>query len=205
MHEYKIETRGLPLDQASKALIMLHGRGGTSSDILNFSGMIADNECYIVAPEATYNSWYPYSFIEEEHKNEPWISSAVEIIERVIEETAIHIPLDKIFLVGFSQGACLSLETSARLPGKYGGIIAYSGGLIGKEINMKKYHKGLEGTKVFIGNSDVDPHIPLYRCEESAEIMTNLGAEVTFKVYPGMKHIINQDEINWAKALIERI
>lgn len=202
MHSYKIVERGSSINIASKALIMLHGRGSTALDILSFAHELCDDTVYIAAPQATKNSWYPHPFMEEEESNEPWLSSAVEMVKRLIDETSTHIPKTNIYLLGFSQGACLALEASARFAEKYGGVIAFSGGLIGATINEKKYKGNFQGTQVFIGNSDHDPHIPLIRSEESKTIMEKLGADVTLKVYKGMGHIINEDEINWAKKLI---
>jgi len=199
MHQYNIVERGLPVDKASKALIMLHGRGSNAADMLNLAKVLDDGRFYIAAPEATNHVWYPYSFMAEDKSNEPWLQSAVETIKRLIDETSHHIPKNQIYLMGFSQGACLSLEVSSRYAEKYGGIAAFSGGLIGKKINKDKYHGDFEGTKVFIGNSDIDPYIPLERCVESKEIMNGLGANMTLKVYEGMGHNVNDDEIKWIR------
>lgn len=204
MHTYQIIEQGQAVDKATKALIFLHGRGGSAEDILRLADAeFYDDSFYIAAPQATNNSWYPYSFMVDEKLNEPWLSSAISVIKKLIDETAKHIPKNKIYVLGFSQGACLALEATARFATKYGGIIAFSGGLIGSTINESNYNGNFEGTNVFIGNSDIDPHIPLLRTKESAAIMENLGANVTLKIYPGMAHTINSDEINWAKKIIE--
>jgi phospholipase/carboxylesterase len=199
MHSYKIKEQGKPRDKATKALIMLHGRGSTAQDILSLASYFCDDSFYIAAPQATNNSWYPYSFMVEEQSNEPWLSSAVEIIKRLIEETSRTIPKEHIFIMGFSQGACLSLEVSARYAARYGGVIAFTGGLIGSRIDEQKYHGNFEGTKIFIGTSDKDPHMPLLRSEQSKEVLEKMGAAVSLKVYPGMGHTISQDEIDWVK------
>ncbi len=180
-------------------MIMLHGRGGTAFDILNLNHKFCDDSFYIAAPEATNNSWYPYSFLEDEEKNEPWVTSAVDIVKHLIDEISKFITKERIYILGFSQGACLALETTARHAEKFGGIVAFSGGLIGKELNDKKYHGYFEGTKIFIGNSDHDPHIPLDRCIKSKELLEKQGADVTLKVYPGFSHTINNDEIQFVK------
>jgi phospholipase/carboxylesterase len=138
----------------------------------------------------------------EEKLNEPWLSSAIEIVKRLIDETSKFIPKSHIFIMGFSQGACLTLEVTTRFAAKYGGVIAFTGGLIGSSLDEKKYQGNFEGTKVFIGNSDKDPHVPLLRSEQSKEIMEKLGADVTLKVYEGMDHMINEDEIAWAKKIL---
>lgn len=191
--------RGALITKASKAFILLHGRGGTAHGILSLANALNDDNVYIVAPQAHHNSWYPYSFLVEEKLNEPFLTSSIESIKMLIEEISVHIPKDKVFLIGFSQGACLSLEVSSRDAAKYGGIIALTGGLIGDTINEKKYKGNFEGTKVLISNNELDPHIPLLRSEQSKEVMEKLGAEVTLKVYEGSDHSIKQDEIHWIK------
>lgn len=203
-HNYKIIEHGQPLNKASKALILLHGRGGTAADILRLADELCDETFYAAAPQATNNSWYPYTFMAEEKLNEPWLASAVETVKRLIDETSKKIPVNKIYIAGFSQGACLALEVSARYAVKYGGVIAFSGGLIGSTIREEKYQGNFEGTNVFIGNSDIDPHIPLSRSQQSKEVMEKLGADAVLKVYVGMAHTINEDEINHAKKILQQ-
>lgn len=194
--------QGPLITNASKAMILLHGRGGTARGILSLADRLCDDRFYIAAPQAINNTWYPYSFMEEEKLNEPYLPSAVSSIKELIDETAKHIHKDQIYLMGFSQGACLILEVSTRFAAKYGGIIAFTGGLIGKTINAKKYQGNFEGTKVFISNGDNDPHIPLIRSQQTKSLMEQLGANVTLKVYQGRDHLISEDEIKWAKTLI---
>jgi phospholipase/carboxylesterase len=193
--------QGPLITKASKALILLHGRGGTARSILSLADTF-DDHFYVAAPQAPNNTWYPYSFMEDENLNEPFLSSSINSVKDLIDETAKYIPMDQIYIMGFSQGACLTLEVTSRFAEKYGGVIAFTGGLIGSTINEKKYHGNFEGTKVFIGNSDQDPHVPLVRSEQSKELMEKLGADVTLKVYKGMAHTINEDEINWVKKNI---
>jgi len=202
MHSYKIIEQGASINNAFKAIIALHGRSGTASDILKIAGLLCDESFYIVAPQATNNSWYPYSFMSEEETNEPWLSSAVETVRQLVDEISLYIPKNQIYIMGFSQGACLALEVSSRYAEKYGGIIAFTGGLIGHTINKNKYKGNFKGTKVFIGTSDRDPHVPLLRSEQSKELMEKMGASITLKVYTGMAHTINEDEISWVKKNI---
>lgn len=194
--------QGPLITKASKALILLHGRGGTAKGILDLAGRLGCNDFYVAAPQAMHNVWYPYSFMEEDSRNEPYLSSSVQEIKDLIDKTAKHIPKDQIFIAGFSQGACLTLEVAARFATHYGGIIAFTGGLIGKTINMSKYQGNFGGTKVLITNGDHDPHIPLIRAEQSKEVMENLNATVTLKVYKGRAHTIIEDEIKSAKEMI---
>lgn len=202
MHAYKIVQRGQPLDRANKALILIHGRGGSALDILGIAKELDIDDFYITALQATNGSWYPYSFMADEATNEPWLASAVSRVTQLITETSQKIPLEHIYLLGFSQGACLALEVATRHAQQYGGIIAFSGGLIGSRIDMKKYSGNFHGAKVFIGNSDIDPHVPLERSQQSKKVMEKLGADVTLKVYPGMSHSINRDELDSAKIIL---
>lgn len=194
--------QGPLITKASKALILIHGRGGTARSILSLANRICDNDFYVAAPQATGNTWYPHSFIEEERLNEPYLSLSIRAIKDLIDQTAKHIPKNKIFIGGFSQGACLALEVSTRFAAKYGGIIALTGGLIGNKIEKGKYQGDFEETKVFISNGDQDLHIPLMRSEQSKELMETLGAHVTLKIYKGRPHTITEDEIKFVKSSI---
>lgn len=198
----EIVLQGRPITEASKALILLHGRGGNARSLLRLVNRLCDDDFYVVAPQATHNAWYPHSFMEEETKNEPYLSSSVQAIKDVIDQTAKTIPKHHIYLVGFSQGACLALEVSGRFATKYGGIVAFTGGLIGSTIDERKYQGDFAETKVFMSNGDHDPHIPLIRSEQSKNVMEKLGAQVTLKVYPGRPHTITDDEIEFAKTNI---
>jgi phospholipase/carboxylesterase len=195
MHAYQTIEKGRAPEQAEKAIILLHGRGGNAHDIITLADKFCDETFYIVAPQATNNSWYPYSFLEPEERNEPYLTSAVETVKRLIDDISNFIAPEKIYIMGFSQGACLALEVSAQYAMKYAGIAAFSGGLIGYTIRSEKYNGNFMGTKVFIGTSDTDPHIPMIRTEQSRDIMKMAGADVTLKIYPGMPHTIIDDEI----------
>ncbi len=195
MHKYHVLEKGKPVAQAEKALILLHGRGASAQDIITLADEFCDERFYIAAPQATNHTWYPYSFMAAEIQNEPWLTSAIETVKRLIDETTLFIPSEQIYLMGFSQGACVTLEVAARYPEKYAGIAAFTGGLIGETTRQEKYKGDFKGTKVFIGNSDRDPHVPLKRSEESKHIIEQLNGDVTLKVYPNMMHTINQDEI----------
>lgn len=174
-----------------KAMIMLHGRGGTAQDILNVAPLLCDDSFYVTAPQAPNNTWYPRSFMED---NEPYLSQSIQTVKSLIDEIAEKIPREQIYLMGFSQGACLSLEIAARFPALYGGILAFSGALIGKE-----FEGNLQGTKIFIGVSEEDPFIPLVRSQASKEILEEMGAEVSLMSYPGNSHKITDKEIQAVK------
>ncbi|CRX37938.1 alpha/beta hydrolase [Estrella lausannensis] len=191
--------RGPPASDASGALILLHGRGGTARGILSLSELLCGDDYYIAAPQAVGNVWYPHSFLEDETFNEPYLSQSISGIQELIEETASHMLKNRIFIAGFSQGACLALEVTARSATLYGGIIAFTGGLIGKEVRENRYRGDFKGTKVFISNGDHDSHIPLRRSQESKTLMEKLGALVTLKIYEGRDHTIVEDEIKSVK------
>lgn len=195
MHNYQILEKGKPLHQAAKAIILLHGRGASAKDIIGLADMFCDDSFYMAAPQATNHTWYPYSFLAPEAQNEPWLSSAVATVKQLIDEITAHIPADKIYIMGFSQGACLSLEVATRFAQRYAGVAAFTGGLIGEVLKPEKYSGNFNGTPVFIGNSDRDPHVPVERSEASARLMESMGAVVTHKVYPGMPHTIVEEEI----------
>lgn len=188
--------------KASKAIILLHGRGGTAQSMLSLVHRLCDSNFYVAAPQATNNTWYPYSFMAEEKLNEPYLSDSVKDVKELIEQTAQYIPKHQIFIMGFSQGACLALEVTTRCATKYGGIVAFTGGLIGSTIDESKYQGDFGGTKVFISDGDCDPHIPLIRAEQSKKLMEKLGANVTLKVYEGRNHTIIEDEIKFVKENI---
>lgn len=196
-------TAGLPLAEAWAALILLHGRGASAASILLLAEELFHPQYAYLAPQAAGNSWYPFTFLAPVAQNEPWLSSALETVGAVIGQVeAAGIPAERIVLGGFSQGACLACEVVARTPRRFGGLIALSGGLIGPPGGLRAYDGDLAGTPAFLGCSDVDPHIPQERVLESARILENLGGRVTWRLYPGLGHTVNRDEIVQARALL---
>lgn len=206
-HLKQILELGLPLQEADKALIMLHGRGGTARDISTLKNELLLEGYYLAIPQATNNTWYPYSFLAAVEANEPWLSSAFHLLNQLVEDIIKGgIKKENIFILGFSQGACLALDFATRYSKNWGGVIAFTGGLIGEIVDIDSYGGSLSNTEVFIGNSDLDPHVPLIRSQESKQIMEQLGAKVNLKVYPKMSHTINHDEIDEAnRILIKRV
>jgi len=204
MHIENIVTAGKALGEANKALIMLHGRGGGSAeDILSMSSYLNVKDYVLVAPEATNNSWYPYSFLMPPAQNEPWLSSALSLLKDVVTDLNNKgISSENIYFMGFSQGACLVLEYVTRNATKYGGVAAFTGGLIGDKIYSENYKGDFSGTPVFIGTGNPDTHVPVERVYETANILKNMNAFVTEKVYNRMGHTINEDEIQNANDLV---
>jgi predicted esterase len=201
-----IRTTGAPLNQARAAMIMIHGRGASADSILSLAHEFDAEGFAYLAPQAANNTWYPYRFIEPIERNEPWLSSALHVIDDLITRViAGGIPAERIVLLGFSQGACLTLEYAARYPQRYGGIVGLSGGLIGLEGTPRNDAGSFHGTPIFIGCSDVDFHIPLDRVHEAAQVLRRLGGDVTERIYPGLDHTINQDEIGFVNGLLQEV
>jgi predicted esterase len=204
-HQQSYTARaGADMKGAEAAMIMVHGRGASAESILTLADEFDTGKIHYAAPQASGNTWYPYSFLAPTDHNEPGLSSGLQAIFDLVTELEENgIPKEKIFILGFSQGACLASEFAARHPAKYAGVIALTGGLIGDSVSADNYSGSLEGTPYFVGSSDVDPHIPEQRVHDSAEIMEGLGATVTKKLYPGMGHTVNMDEIDHIKKLIQ--
>jgi len=200
-----MHVAGPPLAEARGALILLHGRGATAESILELSVFLTQPGLAYLAPQAANYTWYPYSFLSPLAQNEPFLSSALARVGEVVAHVEGQgLAPERILLGGFSQGACLASEFVARAGRRFGGLVAFSGGLIGPEGTPRDYRAALGGMPVFLGCSDVDPHIPLARVEETAEVLGRLGAQVDKRIYPRLGHTINQDEIDAAAALITR-
>jgi phospholipase/carboxylesterase len=203
-HSLDVKTFGTPLNEADKAIIMVHGRGGDAEDLVHsLRDHIKLHGLAILAPQATNNTWYPYSFIAPPPQNEPWLSSALDIMDATVDMASQeHIPVENLYFLGFSQGACLMLEYVTRHATRYAGVFAYSGGLIGDKIYPENYQGNLNNTPVLLGCSDVDPHIPLQRVYASENILRDKGAKVHTRIYPGMGHTINHDEIELTNNIL---
>lgn len=187
-------------------MILVHGRGATAQSMLPLADEFAQPDFYYVAPQAANHAWYPYSFLEPKEKNQPGISSGLQQIHDLIAQIEeAGLPKNKIMLLGFSQGACLATEFAARHPDTYGGVVGFSGGLIGPEISVDKYEGDLAGTPVFLGCSTVDPHIPKERVNETEHVFKRLGADVNKKLYEGMPHTVNEDEIKTVRSMMAKL
>ena len=185
---------------------MLHGRGADASDMLRLAEVLAQPNLTYLAPEAAGRSWYPYSFLAPIVRNEPFLSSALHMLDRLLDGVSSEgLELEGVVLLGFSQGACLGLEYAARHARRYGCLVGLSGGLIGAEGTPRDYAGQFAGTSVFLGCSDTDPHIPLDRVHETARVLRSLGAAVTEQIYPGMGHGINDDEIKQVRTLLAKL
>jgi predicted esterase len=195
---------GEKLGHAKAAMILLHGRGDSAQGILSLVPEIETPGFAYLAPNAAGNAWYPYRFIEPVSRNEPYLSSALEVVDVLIEHVCEHVAKEKIIILGFSQGSCLALEYAARAGGRFGAIIGLSGGLIGDALEPTRY-KNLENTPVFLGCSDVDAHIPKSRVDETAVILEGLGANVDKRIYPNFGHTVNADELEAVRTLMQNL
>ena len=191
------------IDRAKAAMVMVHGRGATAESILELALELKQPGFVYLAPQAAGNSWYPNSFRAPIASNEPGISSGLAAIASVLAQgEEAGIPLERTMILGFSQGACLALEFVARNARRYGGVVGLSGGLIGPDGTPRDYAGSLAGTPVFLGCSDIDPHIPKERVEQAAEVLGKLGGNVTARLYPRMGHTVNRDEIRFVRGMM---
>jgi len=202
----EVAQAGSPLGREHPVAILLHGRGGTAQDMLSLAEAFGQPNVTYLAPQAPGRTWYPYSFLAPYEQNEPALSHALEIVAQVVSRVMREdIPANSILLLGFSQGGCLALEFAARNAKRYGAVVGLSAGLIGPKGAERNYGGSLAGTPVFIGCSDVDHHIPLWRVRESTEEMRRLGADVIERIYPRLGHTINDDEIMQVKKMLTEL
>lgn len=199
-------SAGKPLADAKAAMILIHGRGATAPSILELAKELYRPDLAYLAPQAAGNTWYPYSFLSPIAQNEPYLSSALQTVAEVVRQVnEAGIASDKIIIGGFSQGACLATEFAARNGQPFGGLLVFSGGLIGPPGTPRNYPGNLGGMPVFIGCSNVDFHIPEERVHETAEVLTRMGAVVDKQIYPNMGHTIVQDEIERAQKIVAHL
>lgn len=204
MHSNQFIETGTPLNKAKKALILLHGRGGSAEDILSLATHLPVEDFYIVAPQATNHTWYPLSFLAPISQNEPWLSSALTLIKEVSDKIKQSgIAPEHTYVMGFSQGACLTLEFAARNAQKWGGVIALTGGLIGDKLEPERYAGNFLGTPILMTNGNNDPHVPLARSEQSKQQLEKMNAQVELLVYPNRPHTILQEELQLATTILK--
>lgn len=202
----RIATSGAPLTRAKAAMILLHGRGATAEGMLDLAEVFAQPDMAYLAPQAPGRTWYPHSFLAPIEQNEPHLSRALAQVDALVGELGHNgFAPEKVVLLGFSQGGCLALEYAARNAQRYGAVIGLSAGLIGPEGTPRDYRGSLAGTRVVLGCSDIDAHIPLQRVKESTRVLSALGGDVVERIYPGMGHTINDDEIAQVRAALVRV
>jgi predicted esterase len=209
MHPHESEpvlSAGRPLGSGGAAMIMVHGRNAGPENILELASLIPHPQYSFLAPSAAGGTWYPLSFMAETARNEPGLSSGLAVLQELVRSIeARGVPRRRIILLGFSQGACLSSEFAVRNASRFGGVVALSGGLIGPPGTVWNYPGSFEGTPVFLGCSDVDSHVPKARVDESAAVFSAMGAAVTERIYPGMGHQVNEDELELVREMMEAV
>lgn len=205
--EQPVLREGASLDQAGRVIVLLHGRGASAEDILSLGRELGagSSDAALLAPQAAGHTWYPESFMAPVHRNEPWLSSALALLGRILDQLVeAGVPRERTIVAGFSQGACLASEYVARHPARYGALLAFTGGLIGPPLTDFPHEGDLEETPVYLSAGDTDPHIPWRRVEATREVLERMRARVTMRRWPGRPHIILQEEIEEARAILER-
>lgn len=193
-------------ERADATLVLIHGRGADAQGMLDLYAALDLPRLAAIAPQAAGHTWYPHSFLARTESNQPWLDSALARLKSIVDDlVARNIPPERIALLGFSQGACLTLEFAARNPGRYGAVIGLSGGLIGPAGTPRNYPGAFDGTPVFLGCADPDPHIPFTRVVETEGVLTHMHAAVELRRYPNQPHAINQDEFDATRTLLERL
>lgn len=197
---------GAPPAEAAGALVLLHGRGASAQDMLALARDLDRPRFAWYVPEAAGRQWYPYSLLEKLERNQSYLNSGLALLKRVLGRIeAVPVPAERVVWLGFSQGACLALEFAVRNARRYGGVVALSGGLLGPEGTPREYPGSLDGTPLFLASGDMDPHIPKRRVDESEAVLTRLGARVTRRVYQGLGHSTNPDEIAAVRAMLDAV
>jgi predicted esterase len=201
-----ITVRGMPLGQSEAVAVMMHGRNHSPEIILELAERIDLASFTYLAPAAANNTWYPSGFMDKFEANEPYLSYALEVYDQLVADLVSQgYTREKIVLLGFSQGACLTAEYAVRHAACYGGVILFTGGLIGPPGTQWDYAGSFQGTPIFLGSSDVDAWVPLERVQQSTAVFKKMGAEVTQRIYPGMDHLVNDDEIAVAREIMKRV
>lgn len=203
---HPVYTAGPDPERAASTLVLLHGRGSSAQSMLSLYEQLGLDDIAALAPQAALNTWYPHSFLAPIEANQPHLDSALKRVDALIEDLLSRgIKSERIAIMGFSQGACLTSEYIARHPRRYGAAMILTGGLIGSPGTPRNYPGALQDTPVFIGASDPDPHVPWQRIQETAQVLQSLGAKVDLRRYPGMPHTVNDDEVVACRALLEQI
>jgi phospholipase/carboxylesterase/glyoxalase family protein len=204
-HGQRVLAAGEPVASARAAMILLHGRGASAEDIMTIASEVQHPGWAYLAPQAVGNAWYPNPFTAPLESNEPYLSAALDMISKLVERVEPTVPAQRIMLLGFSQGACLTLEWAARNARRYGAIVGLSGGLIGPDDTPRDYPGSFDQTPVFLGCSDVDPYIAKERVLEAADVSKRMGGVVTVRLYPGMGHMVGPEELAIVRGLVESI
>ena len=204
-HGQHVLQAGEPIQSARAAMILLHGRGASADDIMTIAAEVQQPGWAYLAPQAAGNTWYPNPFTSPLESNEPYLSAALDMVSKLVARVEARVPAQRMVFLGFSQGACLTLEWAARNARRYGAVLGLSGGLIGPDGTPRDYEGSFGRTPVFLGCSDIDPHIPMRRVVESGEVLTKMDADVIVRFYPGMGHLVSGEEIATIQDILAEI
>jgi phospholipase/carboxylesterase len=204
-HGQRVLEAGVPLNAAHAAMLLLHGRGATAEDIMTLASEVQKPHWAYIAPQAAGNTWYPNPFTAPLESNEPYLSAALGMVTKLVESIEMWVPAKRILILGFSQGACLTLEWAARNARRFGAVFGLSGGLIGPDGTARDYGGSFDGMPIFLGCSDIDPHIPMRRVVEAGEVLQEMGADTTVRFYPGMGHLVSGEEIATIQEMLAAI
>jgi phospholipase/carboxylesterase len=201
-----VSVAGPPLGEGRGVAILVHGRNAGPANILDLLPRLARPDVTYLAPAAANRTWYPLSFLAEQAQNEPYLSSALDVLRDLVAAVLGRgVPRERVLLLGFSQGACLTAEFAVRHAARFGGLVLFSGGLIGPPGTSWDYGGSFEGTPVFLGCSDADAHVPATRVRDSARVFTRMGARVRMELYPGMGHLVSDEEVEAARQLLDGV
>lgn len=204
-HGRRVVQAGEPLEKAKAAMILIHGRGATAEDIMTLAPHVQVPGWAYLAPQSAGAAWYPNSYKAPIESNEPYLTSALEMLSALVQRVEEHVPVDHQVLFGFSQGACLILEFAARNASRYGGLVGLSGGLIGPEGTPRNYPGSFDGTPAFLGCSDVDSYIRKEDVLQAGQVLERMGAKVDVQLYPGMDHVVSEQELAEVRSLVSAI
>jgi phospholipase/carboxylesterase len=204
-HGQRIVEAGEPVEAARAAMILLHGRGATAEDIITLAAEVQEPGWAYLAPQAAGSAWYLNPFTAPLESNEPYLSAALDMLSKLVDRVEEWVPAQRVMLLGFSQGGCLTLEWAVRAARRFGAVIGLSAGLIGPDGIPRDYPGMFDDTPVFLGCSDVDPYIQKHRVIEAGDVFRRMGADVKVTLYPGMAHTVSGDEIAVIRKLVESI
>jgi predicted esterase len=197
-----VARRGPSASDARVVCVLLHGRGRDVEDVLSLADRIDDPGVCFLAPAAADGTWYPQSFLAPVAQNEPWLSSALGVVDALLQSLGDR---SRVVLGGFSQGACLAAEYALRHPSRYSGLLLYTGGFIGPPGTVPPRLGSFEGTPVYMGTSDPDDWVPVWRVRETADVLKALGAAVRLEIFEGMEHVVDDAEISAGRELLQRL
>lgn len=201
-----VVSAGAPRGAAEVVVVALHGRGATAQGVVNLADPLAHHGVTVVAPAAERSRWFPYAGSEPIERNEPHVSSAIRAVDGVLDDVAEWgIDPEHVVFFGFSQGASLACEYVARHPRAYGGVAAFSGGLLGPSVADRAFEGSLDGTPVRLGWGSEDDRLDPERLRATAAALRDLNGDVTERECDGVGHAVTDEGLEAAAALVEAL